>query len=206
MLIDHQWIFEDPLLGIVQKITQKIHILAITSKYMPQKNLRSTMKTLVTILISSPNLDIHSREINHNKLHERALGIVCKDHFSSFKGLLSKNKSVTVHERNLQILNTEMYKILHSLSPKIMKGIFKTKTNYCNILNALIFSKRNVKAVRYRYQTMPYMGPKIWELVPKEMKQVTTLNEFKAKIKVCKLEDCPYQLSRTYLSQICSIT
>ena len=29
---------------------------------------------------------------------------------------------------------------------------------------------------------MSYMGPKTWDLVPKEMKQVTTLNEFKAKI------------------------
>ena len=28
------------------------------------------------------------------------------------------------------------------------------------------------------------MGPKIWDLVPKKMKQVTTLNEFKAKIKI----------------------
>ena len=57
-----------------------------------------------------------------------ALGIAYKDHFSSFKEVLSKDRSVTVHERNLQVLNTEMYKILNSLSSKIMKDIFKTKT------------------------------------------------------------------------------
>ena len=34
------------------------------------------------------------------------------------------------------------------------------------------------------------MGPKFWDLVPKDMKQVTTLNEFKAKIKILKLENC----------------
>ena len=45
------------------------------------------------------------------------------------------------------------------------------------------------------------MAPKIWDLVPKEMKQVTTLNEFKAKIKIWKL-NCPCQLCRTYLPQI----
>ena len=65
-----------------------------------------------------------------------------KDHFSSFKGLLAKGKSVTVHERNLQILNTKMYKTLNSLSPKIMKEICKTKTNYYNTLNALFFPKK----------------------------------------------------------------
>ena len=59
-----------------------------------------------------------------------------------------KNKSVKDHEKNLQISATETYKILYSLSTEIMKDIFKTKTNYYNILNALIFSKRNVKTVR----------------------------------------------------------
>ena len=31
---------------------------------------------------------------------------------------------------------------------------------------------------------MSYVGPKIWDLVPKEMKHVSTLNELKAKIKI----------------------
>ena len=81
-----------------------------------------------------------------------------KDYFSSFEGPLSEDKFVTVHERNLQILATKMYKILNSLSPEI---IFKTKTNYYNTLNTLIFSKRNVKTVRYRLQIMSYIGLKI---------------------------------------------
>ena len=52
----------------------------------------------------------------------------------------------------------------------------------------LIFSKRNVKTVRYGLHTISYIGPEICDLVPKEMKQVTTLNEFKAKIKIWKWE------------------
>ena len=51
-------------------------------------------------------------------------------------------------------LASEMYKILNSLSPEIMKGIFRNKTNHYNILNALIVSKRNVKRVRYGLQTI----------------------------------------------------
>ena len=50
------------------------------------------------------------------------------------------------------------------------------------------------------------MAPKIWNLVPKEMKQVPTLNELKAKIKIWKLENCPCRLCRTYLPQIGYIT
>ena len=63
-----------------------------------------------------------------------------------------------------------MYKILNSLSPEIMKDISKTKANYYNIFNALIFSKKYVKIVKYGFQTISYMGPKVWDLVPKEIK------------------------------------
>ena len=87
---------------------------------------------------------IHSRQTNHNRLDDRALRIVYKEHFSSFEEL-SKDKSVAIHERSLQLLATEIHKILNSLSPEIMKDIFKTKTHYYNTFNALEFSKRNRK-------------------------------------------------------------
>ena len=46
----------------------------------------------------------YSRQINHkiNKLHERALRIAYNDYFLSFEVLLSKDKSITVHQINLQ--------------------------------------------------------------------------------------------------------
>ena len=98
--------------------------------------------------------------------------IVYKDHFSSFEERLTKGKSVRVRQRNLQILATEMYKILNGLSPDIIQAIFETKSNYFNTHNAPAFSSRNIKTVRYGLQTISYMAPKICDLVPKEMKQV----------------------------------
>ena len=49
---------------------------------------------------------------------------------------------------------------------------------------------------------MSYMHPMILELVPKEMKQVTNLNEFKTQFKIRQLENCLYRHSVTYLPQI----
>ena len=46
-----------------------------------------------------------------NKLHERALRIAYNDYSSSFKELLVKDDTVTIHERNLRTLATKMYKI-----------------------------------------------------------------------------------------------
>ena len=124
ILIDHKLTFENHLLNIVQKVNQKLQALARISKYIPRKKLRIIMKAFVSSQFAYCPLIwmFHSRQINHkiNKLHERALRIVYNDHFSSFEELLSKDKSVTVHQRNLQTLATEMYKILNGLSPDIM--------------------------------------------------------------------------------------
>ena len=111
----------------------------------------------------------HSRQINYkiNELHERVLRIIYKDHFSPFGELLSKDIFVViVHQRNLEILATEIYKILNVLSPGIMQDLFEIKSNYYNIRNAPAFSTR----VRYGLQTISYIAPKIWNLLLKEMK------------------------------------
>ena len=105
----------------------------------------------------------HSRRVDHeiSKLHEMALRIAYKDHFSSFDELLYKNKSVTVHQRNLQILAAEIYRIINGLYPETMQDIFETKSKYYNTRNAPAFSSRNIKAVRYGLHIISYRPPKI---------------------------------------------
>ena len=124
IFIDHKLTFEDHHLNIDQKVA-----LAKRSKCMSQKKLRITIKAFVTSQFAYCPLIwmFHNRRIDHkiNKLHEKALKIVYKDHFSLFEELLSKDESVTVHQRNLQIIATEVYKILNNLSPDIIQDILK---------------------------------------------------------------------------------
>ena len=81
-------------------VRQKLHALERISKYMPQKKLRITMKASVSSQSAYCQLIwmFHSTQIYDkiNNLHETALKIVYKDHFSLFEKLLSKDKSVTV--------------------------------------------------------------------------------------------------------------
>ena len=48
----------------------------------------------------------HDRNLNNkiNRIHERALRIAYKDNVSTFEKLLEMDNSVTVHQRNLQLL------------------------------------------------------------------------------------------------------
>ena len=55
----------------------------------------------------------YSRTLNNkiNSIHERELRIAYNDRKSSFKELLRKNNTVSIHHRNLQVLATEIFKI-----------------------------------------------------------------------------------------------
>ena len=69
----------------------------------------------------------HSRKQNHhiNRIHERTLRVVYKDYNYSFDELLEKDKSLRIHDRNLQKLVTEIFKVKMNLGPELMKEVFK---------------------------------------------------------------------------------
>ena len=68
----------------------------------------------------------HSRMFNNkiNHIHERALRIVYNDFSTPFEELLAKDKSVTIHNQNLQQLAIEIFKVKVGVSPIIMREVF----------------------------------------------------------------------------------
>ena len=64
----------------------------------------------------------HSRTMNNgiNALHEKALRLAYTNKSNlSFDDLLKEDKSVKIHQKNLQILATKIYKVKNNLGPKI---------------------------------------------------------------------------------------
>ena len=85
-----------------------------------------------------------------------------------------------MHQRNLQFLATELYKVLNGLSPDLMKDVFPLNDDSAySTRNKRIFKSKNVKTVRYGTDSLAYLAPKIWELVPNEMKNLESLQHLK---------------------------
>ena len=146
----------------------------------------------------------HRRTLNNiiNKLYERALRLVHDDRQSTFEELLNIDKSVTIHCRNLQALATELYKVHHGLAPELMKDIFKKRNVTYYFRNNSTFETRNIKSVYYSSETISLLGPKIWELLPSNIKDSENLNIFKSNIKSWKPESCPCRLYKLYIADI----
>ena len=71
----------------------------------------------------------HRRRLNHriNSIHETALRVAYQDYKSTFLQLLQKDNSVTIHQRDLQVRTTEIFKAKNDLSLEIMKELYELK-------------------------------------------------------------------------------
>ena len=77
-----------------------------------------------------------------------------------------------------------MYKIKNNLSTEILTNSFTQRTkNHYSLRNVCDFQIPFVRTVYHRTESISYLGPKIWDIVPVEMKNAISLNSFKAQIK-----------------------
>ena len=134
----------------------------------------------------------HNRKHNNkiNRLQKRMLRIVYKDYKSSFAELLSEDKSFAVHHKNFQKLVIEMYKTKNELCPKIMPDLFKEVTHPYSLRNGLIYGSYKIKTVRYGTETITYLGPKIWSIIPDEIRESPSSETFRQKINLWKSRFC----------------
>ena len=58
-----------------------------------------------------------------------------------------------------------------------------------------------VRTVNYGIESIRYLGPKIWESIPANIKEVDTVDRFKSGIKKRKPESCPCRLCKPYLNK-----
>ena len=138
-----------------------------------------------------------------NRLPERCLRLLYNDKKSSFHDLLEKDGSVSIHYRNLRALATEMYRIYNGMAPEIVTEIFPLRPQgQYNLRSWSDFTLPIVRTVNYGIESIRYLGPKIWESIPANIKEVDTIERFKSGIKKWKPESCPCRLCITYLQQI----
>ena len=92
------------------------------------------------------------------------------------------------------------------ISPSIFSKIFhRCNINYNLQINSA-FAMPNVKSVFHGSESISYLGPKIWDIVLLEMKELPSVVPFKKDIKEWKPKNCPCRLCKKYVSNLGFIT
>ena len=194
-IIDWNLSFEEHINNLCKKESQKINTLARIACYMGIQKRRTIMKSFITSQFGYCLLVwmFHSRSLNNriNSIYERALRITYDDKTSTFQQLLEKDNSVSIHHRNLQTLATKMFKISNNLSPGIVKEMFQERFAHCNLRRNNSFTRRQVNSVYHSTESLSFLGTKMWDLVPLEIKKSENVNILKSRIKKWTPLHCP---------------
>ena len=138
---------------------------------------------------------LHNKALNNrtNKIHKRALRLVYQNkNLSSGELLKLENAVTTIHQRRLQVLVTEIFKVKNNLSPEIMKQVFDFQEPYYNLRSETSQVRRENNTLwhavcqKTRTQDM--------SLVPQNVKNCKSVQEVKRLIKLWKPEAFPYLL------------
>ena len=144
-----------------------------------------------------------NRSLNNKRdqLHERSLWLVYSHKTLDFSKLLGIDGSVKDSLSKYRQLATKM--VSKGSCPKIVKGLFWFRNKMPNNLRQR--SQFHIPLVRTVFtdtENIKFLGPKICELIPNDMKALESLWEFKRAIKLWKSTSCPCRLCKRYFYRI----
>ena len=201
---DKKLSFKKHVEDLSKKANQKLHALARLSNYIDPIKSEILMNSFIRSQFNYCPLVwmFHDRTTNSklNRIHERALRLVCKDSESELEKL--KKKYATIHQHNLQLLMTEIFKTKNNLNPTFMKNIFTERNMQYSLRNENHLRLPKVKTTTYGIENIQYRGCHLWSSLPSEIKDSNTLNEFKRKIKSWKGNTCICRLCKVFIKDL----
>ena len=119
---------------------------------------------------------LHSRTLNDhiNRIHQRALRIAYLNKSSSFKELLQNNNSVTIHQRNFQILASDFGKTKNGsrVSKRAFLLVYELVVNHK-------FDFENKKMVQYGTESLSFQDQNYGHLNEQKIKRELNLGYHK---------------------------
>ena len=98
---------------------------------------------------------------------------------SSKDELLKKSNISTIRIRNIRTLAIEMYKSLNNMSPEYICSLFETKNIVYKLRDESCLNQPLVRTTTYGLRSIRYFGPKLWNMLPKSIKDSKDMESFK---------------------------
>ena len=205
--IDSMLSFDLHVSDICKKASRKLSALARVSNFLPMQKRKLLFNTFVQSQFAYCPLVwmFHDRNINNkiNRIHERALRLIYRDDESTFKELLQRDEAFTIHERNLQTLAIEIYKTKNNIGNDIIREFFSERIyEGPKLRNQPDFAIPRVNSVHNGDDSIRHLGPLVWELVPSNIRLLSSLGQFKKQIRKWRPLNCPCRLCKPFLQGV----
>ena len=123
-------------------------------------------------------------------IHKRSLRITHNDPLLKYDEFVSENNIPKIHQRHLQILMTEIFKIKNKIGPELLGDLVKNKVQPYNLRNKDILALPSTRSKTVGTNSINFKSSLIWNSLPNEIKLSPSINIFKKKIKNWHCSNC----------------
>ena len=116
------------------------------------------------------------------KIHHKSLKVIYQSD-ASYDDLLQLSNSVSLHQRHLRFLLTEIYKSTGTLNPQFMWSYFKYRKVPYNLRRGPVLFIPPARSTIYGTNSAHFLGSLIWNRLPNLVKSTRSISEFKNAIK-----------------------
>ena len=120
------------------------------------------------------------------KIHHRTLKVVYGIG-DSYKNLLLRSNSVSIHQRHLQFLVTEIFKSISQINPEFMWSLFKPKKLSYNLRKVPILNLPRTQSTFYGTNAIHFRVSLIWNNLPAKVNPAIHFSNLKPKLKIWEI-------------------
>ena len=113
----------------------------------------------------------------------RSLQVVHNTYDTTYDELLSMNRDVSIHQRHLRFLFTEVFKSVNNLNPHFMHDYFKTIFFPFDLRKGNTLDLPPAHSTRHGTNSLLFRGSLLWTNFPRKIKESLSTEEFKKRLK-----------------------
>ena len=191
VLLDEKLCFNDHVDSVLRKTSRQVNALCRFGRDLNVERKLILLKSFILCNFTYCSAVWHfCGKTNTDRLErilKRALRFVFRDYASSYVTLLERAGLVTLEEGRLYAFIVEMFKSRNGLAPSFLWDSFNNKSTPYELRRVSMLEVPRKRSTKHGLHSFSFVGPKLWNAIPNDIKNSKTVSIFKQKLKTINL-------------------
>ncbi len=181
--IDEKLNFNEHIAQLCKKAGKQVNAMSRLSNVLGKDSKLSILKSFVLSNFNYCPLVYHicgkGNSLKMERLLERGLRIVSNDFSSPIESLMNEAGVCTLFCSRVKLLAEHVFKVTNNLSPQVQSDFYVVKNVPYNFRNETIMVQPKFYTKTYGFNSVSYLGAKLWNLLPNFCRKLDTVQHFK---------------------------
>ena len=183
---DHQLSFSNHIQEICNKTSRQINASMRIKSMLDEKSKLAIYKAFIASNFNYCNcvwaFASKSNLVKLDKINERAIRMIYNDKTTTYDTLLMEKGHLDIFRICYKSLCIMMYKIWNGISPPYLNDMFNVRKSHYDMRDNKTYTLPTYKTKKHGYNSLSYLGPKVWNTLDKKLKNTSSPDTFKKKV------------------------